>query len=50
MPSYAYFWGCYVPARLPFMEKATRLAFDQLGVDAVDVEGLTCCPEKTMAS
>jgi len=48
MPSYAYFWGCYVPGRLPFMEKATRLVFERLGVDAVDVDGLTCCPEKTM--
>jgi len=48
MPSYAYFWGCYVPGRLPFMEKATRLVFERLGVDAADVDGLTCCPEKTM--
>ena len=48
MPSYAYFWGCYIPGRLPFMEKATRVVFDRLGIDAVDVDGLTCCPEKTM--
>lgn len=48
MASYAYFWGCYVPGRLPFMEKATRAVFDWLGVDAVDLDGLTCCPEKTM--
>lgn len=48
MAAYAYFWGCYVPGRLPFMEKATRTVFGELGVDAVDVEGLTCCPEKTM--
>ncbi len=48
MAAYAYFWGCYVPARLPYMEKSTRAVFERLGVDAVDVEGLTCCPEKTM--
>jgi CoB--CoM heterodisulfide reductase subunit B len=48
MPGYAYFWGCYIPGRLPYMEKATRAVFEHLGVDAVDVEGLTCCPEKTM--
>jgi heterodisulfide reductase subunit B len=48
MASYAYFWGCYVPGRLPFMEKATRAVFEALGVDAVDLPGLTCCPEKTM--
>ena len=48
MASYAYFWGCYVPGRLPFMEKATRAVFDELGIDAVDLDGLTCCPEKSM--
>ncbi len=48
MPAYAYFWGCYIPGRLPYMEKSTRAVFERLGIDAVDVEGLTCCPEKTM--
>jgi len=48
MPSYAYFWGCYIPGRLPHMERSTREVFTRLGVDAVDLEGLTCCPEKTM--
>ncbi len=48
MPAYAYFWGCYVPGRLPYMEKSTRAVFERLGIDAVDVDGLTCCPEKTM--
>ena len=45
---FAYFWGCYIPGRLPFMEKSTRAVFDRLGVNAVDLPGLTCCPEKTM--
>ena len=48
MAPYAYFWGCYIPGRLPHMEKATRAVFDRLEVDVADVEGLTCCPEKTM--
>ncbi len=48
MPAYAYFWGCYVPGRLPHMEKSTRAVFEQLGIDSVDLDGLTCCPEKTM--
>jgi CoB--CoM heterodisulfide reductase subunit B len=30
------------------MEKSTRAVFERLGIDAVDVDGLTCCPEKTM--
>jgi len=48
MPAYAYFWGCYIPGRLPHLEKATRAVFDRLGIDAADLDGLTCCPEKTM--
>ncbi len=48
MAGYAYFWGCYIPGRLPFMEKSTRAVLGRLGIDAVDVPGLTCCPEKTM--
>lgn len=42
------FWGCTIPARFPFIEKATRLALLKLGVDAVDVPGFTCCPETTL--
>lgn len=48
MPAYAYFWGCYVPGRLPYIEKSLRAVFAHLGVDASDLEGLTCCPEKSM--
>jgi heterodisulfide reductase subunit B len=48
MPAYAYFWGCYVPGRLPYMEKSTRAVLERLRIDAVDLDGLTCCPEKTM--
>jgi CoB--CoM heterodisulfide reductase subunit B len=45
---YAVFWGCQIPARLPFMEKSTRLALDALGIKHTDLEGFTCCPEKTL--
>ncbi|MDN5293668.1 MAG: heterodisulfide reductase subunit [Eubacteriales bacterium] len=45
---YAVFWGCQIPARLPFMEKSTRLVLDALGIDYVDLEGFTCCPEKSL--
>jgi CoB--CoM heterodisulfide reductase subunit B len=48
MASYGYFWGCYIPGRLPHLEKATRAVFTRLGIDAVDLPDLTCCPEKTM--
>lgn len=42
------FWGCTIPARFPFVEKATRLCMQELGVELVDVDGFTCCPEATL--
>jgi len=43
---YANFWGCMIPARIPFIEKSTRLVMEKLGVRTVDIPGFTCCPEK----
>lgn len=43
---YANFWGCQIPARIPFIEKSTRLVMEKLGVRTVDISGFTCCPEK----
>lgn len=48
MARYGFFWGCYIPNRLPHMEKATRAVFAALGIDTVDLDGFTCCPEKSM--
>lgn len=45
---YAFFWGCQIPARLPQMEKSTRLVLERLGVKAVDLDGFTCCPERNL--
>ncbi|HEY3318329.1 MAG TPA: heterodisulfide reductase-related iron-sulfur binding cluster [Coriobacteriia bacterium] len=42
---FAVFWGCTIPARFPFIEKATRLTFDDLGAKVTELEGFTCCPE-----
>jgi heterodisulfide reductase subunit B len=42
------FWGCTIPARFPFVEKATRVALRSLGVEPIDVPGFTCCPETTL--
>lgn len=47
-PAYAFFWGCQIPARLPFLEKSARLALDRLGVTAADLDGFTCCPERNL--
>ncbi|MDH7577759.1 MAG: heterodisulfide reductase-related iron-sulfur binding cluster [Bacillota bacterium] len=45
---YAVFWGCQIPARLPFFEKSTRVVLERLGIELVDLPGFTCCPEKTL--
>ncbi len=48
MKEFAVFWGCTIPARFPFIEKATRLVFDDLGAEIHELEGHTCCPEGTL--
>ena len=45
---YAYFWGCFIPARFPFIERSTRTALELLGADMRDLEGFTCCPESSV--
>ncbi|KAF0206850.1 MAG: heterodisulfide reductase B/C [Actinobacteria bacterium] len=45
MKEFAVFWGCTIPARFPFIEKATRLVFDDLGATVHELDGHTCCPE-----
>jgi heterodisulfide reductase subunit B len=42
------FWGCTIPARFPFIEKATRLALGDVGAELVELDGFTCCPESTL--
>ena len=48
MADFALFWGCQIPARLPFVEKSTRLVLDQLGVSYREIPGFTCCPEREL--
>jgi CoB--CoM heterodisulfide reductase subunit B len=48
MARYGHFWGCYIQGRLPHIEKSTRAILDRLSIDCADLDGLTCCPEKTM--
>jgi CoB--CoM heterodisulfide reductase subunit B len=45
---YAVFWGCQIPARLPFLEKSTRLALQGVGIEPVDLPGFTCCPDRSV--
>lgn len=48
MKEFAVFWGCTIPARFPFIEKATRVMFDDLGAQVHELDGHTCCPEGTL--
>lgn len=48
MKSYVFFWGCTIPARFAFQEKAVRLVAARMEIGVVDVDGFTCCPEKEL--
>ena len=39
------FWGCMMPLKYPQMELAIRKVMPNLGVELVDVDGFTCCPD-----
>jgi heterodisulfide reductase subunit B len=39
------FWGCMMPLKYPQMELAIRNTLPNLGVELVDVDGFTCCPD-----
>lgn len=48
MGRYIYFWGCQIPAHLPFVEKSIRLVMERTGKSADDIPGFTCCPETAL--
>jgi len=39
------FYGCMIPIKYPQMEAAFKRTMPNLGVELVDVEGFTCCPD-----
>ncbi len=45
MERFAFFPGCLVPARYPAMEFAIRQSLPKLGIEIVDLEGTSCCPD-----
>ncbi len=45
MKRFAFFPGCLIPARHPAMELAIRYALPKLGIEIVDLEGSSCCPD-----
>jgi len=42
---YALFKGCFLPVRLPHIEKISIQVLRDLGVDLVELQGFSCCPE-----
>ncbi len=39
------FYGCMIPIKYPQMEAAFKRTMPGLGVELVDLEGFTCCPD-----
>ena len=39
------FWGCMMPLKYPQMELAIRKTFPNLGIELLDIDGFTCCPD-----
>jgi len=48
MTDYAIFWGCTIQARFAFMEKSTRLVAEKIGIGLHEIDGVTCCPTKSI--
>ena len=45
MKKFAFFPGCLIPARHPAMEFAIRETLPKLGIEIVDLDGASCCPD-----
>lgn len=39
------FWGCVMPLKYPQIELAIRKTLPNLGIELVEVDGFTCCPD-----
>lgn len=50
MKDFAVFWGCTIQARFPFLERSTRLVLEGFGLPYRDIDGFTCCPEKSLVN
>lgn len=50
MKQFAMFWGCTIQSRFPFLEKSTRIVLDEFRLPYRDVDGFTCCPEKSLVN
>ncbi|MBI5827475.1 MAG: hypothetical protein HZB22_07105 [Deltaproteobacteria bacterium] len=50
MKEFAVFWGCTIQTRFPFIEKSTRTVLDAFKLPYRDIDGFTCCPEKSLVN
>ncbi len=50
MKDFAVFWGCTIQTRFPFIEKSTRVVLEAFGLPYKDLDGFTCCPEKSLVN
>jgi len=42
---FSLFLGCFIPVRLPHIEKVARDVLGEIGIELQEMEGYTCCPE-----
>jgi heterodisulfide reductase subunit B len=42
---FSFFKGCFIPVRLPHIEKVSRNILADLGVELKDIDEFSCCPE-----
>ncbi|MBI1910877.1 MAG: hypothetical protein HYS21_02640 [Deltaproteobacteria bacterium] len=50
MKEFAVFWGCTIQTRFPFIEKSTRIVLEGFKLPYRDIDGFTCCPEKSLVN
>jgi len=43
--SVAPFWGCMIPVKYPQMELSVRKTMPAIGVELIDLDQFTCCPD-----
>jgi heterodisulfide reductase subunit B len=44
--AYALYPGCLIQSKFPYIEKASRVTLEALGVELHDLDGTTCCPNQ----
>ena len=42
---YAWFPGCWVSNRMPYIEAADRKVLETFGIELAEMKGAQCCPE-----